>query len=1385
MINLYSKTETEFTSNGLATLEPLECVFSPQINDVWKLELTLPYDSDEKYKTVQNDRLIRVTDLDAVSEQSSTQIFRIYDFKKQSDGVYILAYPVGLDARFETLTDYLDLRDKTASQAITLINNMAAKYTVTTDLTATNSAIYENKNMIEILNGEDGFVHKWGGEICYDNYNIKVNRKLGNQNRSIDVRYGKNMQSMTYELDASNVVTRLYPKSANGDILNGIAAYAYGDEERYVDSPKINNYPIIHNYYVETPYVLVNLTDDGSLTYIDSLMIYNQIKNAVYDLVETKTNEIMTSGSNIDLGLLKWLYSLKIDDNGISGFAERVANLALQGTVSLEYQELVKKAVYEGFKAYFDNIDEEYVWEDYSGIGEIYFPNDNPEWRWRSTWIKDGDVWKFVTADGSYEKSSETKDTAKWDWYKKKGLSYKRYGNSKKNGSVAGNYLQTELFKINDVWYYFDNQGLGRKGSKLFTELHLDMLYDSIAYAGLQEQCLAGEAHLYNLLYMQMTDYCVGMFSSQGVDTPTVSMEIDVIDLSKTTEYEGFGGLLKIHLGDKVKCINTKLDLASEERVIGLEYDVIRGFNRKVYIGLTENSVINMLNVSTNNEVKLIAGEGINIQNNVISVVPTPINAVKDVRIDGESIVTANVADIDSSQFGLQYFIETENALFGTDDFLEFIKDGRYAFKPQDDKSVSMLGVVDSSWSYTEERQIIKPIFKTGANREKDYVFAFTPETSDDTYPLYIHSLQHDWSHGGMLFLTNNISAIDRFSITRSWYNDNKDTGESSSNSYSGTVTVPSAVETVYESQLADSDGYKASTSYAKAIVTIDGAQWVAMWFWMHSRDYQTSSAASIETYLSASDLPSNGYDTLGDLARAVIPLWKTGAGTASGIARQNGLAFFAGADDDLGTNAPIKIFNDGTYQGLDKVEDVLVNGISVLHEKIADIDLSDYQKKSVHILQEDYNNLSDEQKKNGRIYFVYKYNYEFHESSDGTLVVRIGADGTKWFFRGYTKESGDMTPPNSLSSYVPSSLIMTSNYPNGGTSQNGWIGFYQNKIRSWNQSKAQTMAGTFYGVLDVNGVESQITPYYDPYDDVTPIMISYMGVEYYVGGIADVEADGVSIVHQGVASITSGDNIQIQNGVISATNTTYSDFAGSIHGLVPPASSGDSGKFLKGDGTWAEAGGGGGGTSGLDAVELTKAQYDALTPEQKADEDKIYFVRDYIPPQPGEGSTVSIMPSFSSGTKIADYEIDGVTGEIYAPNDGYTAGYGIEIDNGVISEKHFKSGDAVMSYTNARVLGEIANNATRIYVSVPLKTRVNGTSSLLSIKNLILYVTNLSNNSTTTLLIVNNYVTDSNYNVFWNIENDDLAYFTITKESSTGISTDGVYMMQVSLEAY
>lgn len=70
------------------------------------------------------------------------------------------------------------------------------------------------------------------------------------------------------------------------------------------------------------------------------------------------------------------------------------------------------------------------------------------------------------------------------------------------------------------------------------------------------------------------------------------------------------------------------------------------------------------------------------------------------------------------------------------------------------------------------------------------------------------------------------------------------------------------------------------------------------------------------------------------------------------------------------------------------------------------------------------------------------------------------------------------------------------------------------------------------------------------------------------------------------VTTYTAGTNVNISAGnVISATDTTYSDFTGTdgntggTAGLVPAPATTDANKFLKSNGTWAEIPGGSGGT--------------------------------------------------------------------------------------------------------------------------------------------------------------------------------------------------------------
>jgi hypothetical protein len=178
------------------------------------------------------------------------------------------------------------------------------------------------------------------------------------------------------------------------------------------------------------------------------------------------------------------------------------------------------------------------------------------------------------------------------------------------------------------------------------------------------------------------------------------------------------------------------------------------------------------------------------------------------------------------------------------------------------------------------------------------------------------------------------------------------------------------------------------------------------------------------------------------------------------------------------------------------------------------------------------------------------------------------------------------------------------------------------------------------------SGTDVTVTPLLSDGTHIADIMVDGNNFEIYApngggqGTVTDVLVDGESVVNQdGEAEIdlsgkqdvlTAGQNITIQNNVISATDTTYVDFVGAtdqsdgLSGLVPSPAIADKDKFLKGDGTWGEAGGGNvddilmNGQSIVtnkvasfqNYVELTQSEYDAL-PASKLTDGILYCIKD------------------------------------------------------------------------------------------------------------------------------------------------------------------------------
>lgn len=103
-----------------------------------------------------------------------------------------------------------------------------------------------------------------------------------------------------------------------------------------------------------------------------------------------------------------------------------------------------------------------------------------------------------------------------------------------------------------------------------------------------------------------------------------------------------------------------------------------------------------------------------------------------------------------------------------------------------------------------------------------------------------------------------------------------------------------------------------------------------------------------------------------------------------------------------------------------------------------------------------------------------------------------------------------------------------------------------------------------------------------------------------------------------------------------------------------------------------------------------------------------------------GGGSVVSITPTLSSGIKIADYSINGVGGELYAPSGGGGSVPFIDVSNHIYTSGNISSNLSSYSYTATQdcyFRGGIKGNG-----SASALIYLNGETMLANVLNGIIY---------------------------------------------------------------
>ena len=174
------------------------------------------------------------------SKQLREQPFRIYRTVPELTKVTVYARHIFYDLMDNLLLSYKPdgtVDGATAARAVFNGCQSEHDFTLYTDLTTTAEDIsYENINPAEAIMGTDGIIEKFSAELARDWFDVYLVERVG-QDTDVQIRQGKNLTGISYDVDASSVVTRIVP---TGEDEDGEVLYL---PEKYIDSSNINLYP--------------------------------------------------------------------------------------------------------------------------------------------------------------------------------------------------------------------------------------------------------------------------------------------------------------------------------------------------------------------------------------------------------------------------------------------------------------------------------------------------------------------------------------------------------------------------------------------------------------------------------------------------------------------------------------------------------------------------------------------------------------------------------------------------------------------------------------------------------------------------------------------------------------------------------------------------------------------------------------------------------------------------------------------------------------------------------------------------------------------------------------------------------------------------------------
>ena len=168
------------------------------------------------------------------------QPFRIYRVVPELDKITVYARHIFYDLLDNMIQSLKPASSQTGASVVQSISAACLSehgFTFYSALESTAKDVeWENINPVEALLSEGGAAEKYSGELARDWFDVYLVQHVGTDT-NVQIRQGKNLLGISYDVDGTNVTTRILP---TGEDADGNRLYL---PEQYVDSPNLDHYP--------------------------------------------------------------------------------------------------------------------------------------------------------------------------------------------------------------------------------------------------------------------------------------------------------------------------------------------------------------------------------------------------------------------------------------------------------------------------------------------------------------------------------------------------------------------------------------------------------------------------------------------------------------------------------------------------------------------------------------------------------------------------------------------------------------------------------------------------------------------------------------------------------------------------------------------------------------------------------------------------------------------------------------------------------------------------------------------------------------------------------------------------------------------------------------